>query len=66
MHRYQKTKIECLSFVMCPLLAPVFPAFFFYAAINSTNETNKEGSMHHSSVDITEMSMEKCQFSLPF
>ncbi len=28
-HRYQKSKIDCLRFVMCPLLAPVFKGFFF-------------------------------------
>ncbi len=28
-HRYRKTKIDCLRFVMCPLLAPIFQGFFF-------------------------------------
>jgi hypothetical protein len=27
-HRYRKTKIDCLMFVLCPLLAPVFQGFF--------------------------------------
>ncbi len=45
-HRYQKTKIDCLRFAMCPLLAPDFQGFFF-AAIYSTNETNKAVSMGH-------------------
>jgi len=33
-HRYQKAKIDCLSFVMCPLLAQPIIAFFssFFAA----------------------------------
>jgi hypothetical protein len=38
---------------MCPLLAPVFQGFFFDAAINSTNETNKAGGTPHLSVYIT-------------
>ncbi len=28
-HRYRKSKIDCLRFVMCLLLAPVFQGFFF-------------------------------------
>ncbi len=28
LHRYQKAKIDCLSFVMCPLLAQLIIAFF--------------------------------------
>ncbi len=28
-HRYQKTKIDCLRFVMCLLLTPVIQGFFF-------------------------------------
>ncbi len=27
-------KIDCLRFVMCPLLVPGFQGFFFYAAVN--------------------------------
>ncbi len=46
-HRYQKTKIDCLRFIMCPLLTLVFRGFFFVAAMNSTNETNKAGGMCH-------------------
>ena len=47
-HRYRKAKIDCLSFVMCPLLAQPIIAFFssfFAVAIYSTNEANKAGSM---------------------
>jgi hypothetical protein len=46
-HRYRKAKIDCLSFVMCPLLAQPIIAFFssfFDAAVYSTNEANKAGS----------------------
>ncbi len=40
-------QIDCLRFVMCLLLAPVFQGFFSFAAtIYSTNEANKAGSMH--------------------
>ena len=28
-HRFRKSKIDCLRFVMCPLLEPVFQGFFF-------------------------------------
>ncbi len=45
-HRYRKTKIDCLKFVMCPLLMPGFQGFFFSlfdAAVNNTNEANKTG-----------------------
>jgi hypothetical protein len=45
--RYQVSKIDCLRFVMCSLLAPVFIGFSFAAAVNSTNEANKAGSMCH-------------------
>ncbi len=44
-HRYQKSKLDCLRFVLCPLLAPDFQGFFFVVAINSTNEANKAESM---------------------
>ncbi len=43
-------KIDCLRFVMCPLLALPHPrlfSFFFAVAIYSTNETNKAGGMCH-------------------
>ncbi len=43
-HRYLKN-IDCLSFVMCPLLAPHLPRHIFAAATNSTNETSKAGDM---------------------
>jgi len=49
-HRYQKAKIDCLSFVMYPLLAQPIIAFFssfFAAAVYSTNEANKAGSTRH-------------------
>ncbi len=41
--------IDCLSFVMCPLLAPLVIVFFsfFVAVVYSTNEANKAGGMHH-------------------
>ena len=47
-HRYQKAKIDCLRFVMCPLLAQLeigFFSFYFYfaAAIYRTTEANKAG-----------------------
>jgi len=45
--------IDCLSFVMCPLLAPSELASFFAAAINSTNEANKAGGTHRYAVYIT-------------
>ncbi len=50
-HRYLKN-IDCLSFVVCPLLAPHLPRHFpfFAAATNSTNETNKAGNTSHLSV----------------
>ncbi len=38
-------KIDCLRFLMCPLLGLIFQGFFFYfiaAVINSSNEANKE------------------------
>jgi hypothetical protein len=50
--RYLKN-IDCLSFEVCLLLAPHLPRhlpflfLFFAAAINSTNEANKAGSMLH-------------------
>jgi hypothetical protein len=45
-HSYQKN-IDCLSFVVCLLLAPHIPRYFpfFAAAINSTNEANKAGAI---------------------
>ncbi len=47
-HRYLKN-IDCLSFVVCPLLVPHLPRHFpfFAAAINSTNEANKAGDTCH-------------------
>ncbi len=42
----ERRKIDCLSFVMCPLLAKLIIAFFssfFVGAIYSTNEANKAG-----------------------
>ncbi len=47
-HRYRKAKIDCLSFVMCPLLAqPIiafFSSFFAVATNTNTNEAHKVGS----------------------
>ncbi len=43
--RYRKTKIDCLRFVMCLLLASGFQRLIFDAAINSTNEANNAGGM---------------------
>jgi hypothetical protein len=47
-HRYIKN-IDCVSFVVCPLLAPHLPRHFpfFAAAININNEANKAGSTCH-------------------
>ncbi len=45
-HRYRKAKIDCLRFVMCPLLAQLeigFFSSFSVAAVYSTNEANKAG-----------------------
>jgi hypothetical protein len=28
-HRYRMSKIDCLRFVMCPVLAPAFQGLFF-------------------------------------
>jgi hypothetical protein len=41
----ERHKKDCLSFVMCPLLAQLIIGFFsfFAAAVYSTNETNKAG-----------------------
>ncbi len=40
--------IDSLSFVMCPLLAPLEIGFFsFFAAVYSTNEANKAGGTRH-------------------
>jgi hypothetical protein len=43
------SKVDRLRFVSCPLLVPVFQGLFFCfaAAINSTNEANKAGSLCH-------------------
>jgi hypothetical protein len=49
-HRYQKAKIDCLSFVMCLLLAQLIIGFyflFFAAAVYRTNEANKVGGTCH-------------------
>jgi hypothetical protein len=42
----ERLKIDCLSFVMCPLLAQLkigFFSFIFVAAVYRTNEANKAG-----------------------
>jgi hypothetical protein len=46
-HRHQ-SNIDCLSFVMYPLLAQLKASFlsFFAAAIYSTIEANKAGGTH--------------------
>jgi hypothetical protein len=41
-----KQYIDCLRFVLCPLLAPPIPRLFA-AAINSTSKINKAGSTLH-------------------
>jgi hypothetical protein len=44
------SKIDCLRFVMCPILGPVLIGFFYFifaVAVNSTIEVNKAGSMPH-------------------
>ncbi len=45
-HRYRKAKIDCLRFVMCPLLAQLKISFFSSfsaAAVYITNEANNAG-----------------------
>jgi hypothetical protein len=46
LHRYRKSKIDWLRFVMYLLLVPVFHGFFFSSGHNSTNEAYKAGGMH--------------------
>jgi hypothetical protein len=44
----ERQKIDCLRFVMYPLLALGFQGLsFFDVAINSTNEANKAGGTHY-------------------
>jgi hypothetical protein len=46
----ESSKIDCLRFVVCPLLAQLITGFFSSfsaAAIHSTNEANKAGGMCH-------------------
>jgi hypothetical protein len=46
LHRYRKAKIDCLSLLMCLLLAQLkigFFSSFSAAAVYRTNETNKAG-----------------------
>jgi len=47
-------KIDCLSFVMCPLLAKLIIGFFsfFAAAVYSTNEANKAGPKQSIFLDV--------------
>jgi hypothetical protein len=45
-HRYLR-KVDCSSFVMCPLLVLPLRRAFFAVATYSTNQTNKAGSMCH-------------------
>jgi len=42
-HRYGKSKIDCLRFVMCPVTSTGLSRLLFAVAINSTNEANKAG-----------------------
>jgi hypothetical protein len=42
----ERPKIDCLSFVMCPLLAQLKICFFYFilpVAVYRTNEANKAG-----------------------
>ncbi len=42
----ERPKIDCLSFVMCPLLAQLKIGFFYFifaVAVYRTNEANKAG-----------------------
>ncbi len=39
----KRPKIDCLNFVMCPLLEQLKICFFFAVAVYSTNEANKAG-----------------------
>ncbi len=39
----ESLKMECLRFVVCPLLALTFFSFFVAVAIYSTNKSNKAG-----------------------
>jgi hypothetical protein len=46
----ESSKIDCLRFVVCPLLAQLITGFFSSfsaAAIHSTNEANKAGRTCH-------------------
>jgi len=45
-HRHL-SNLDCLSCVVCQLLAPLVIGFFFAAAIYTTNEANKAGGMRH-------------------
>jgi hypothetical protein len=48
-HKYRKTRIDCLRFIMCPLLALVFQG----RLLPFLDAANKAGGMRHSSVYIT-------------
>jgi hypothetical protein len=50
----KRPKIDCLSFVMCPLLAQLKIGFFFAAAVYSTNEANKAGLKQSIFLDVYE------------
>jgi hypothetical protein len=52
-----KDKNRLLKVCYVPATSASLPRLLFYAAINSTNETNKAGSMCNSSVYITYNSM---------
>ncbi len=38
----ERRKIDCLSFVVCPLLAQLIIGFFSAAAVNGTNEETRQ------------------------
>jgi hypothetical protein len=52
----ERPKIDCLSFVMCLLLAQLKIGFFsfFAAAVYSTNEANKAGLKQSIFLDVYE------------
>ncbi len=54
-HRYLK-KCRLLKFWYVPATSTAYSKGIFAAATNSTNQTNKEGSMCHSSVYLSQMS----------
>ncbi len=54
----ERPKIDCLSFVICPLLAQLKTGFFssfFAAAVYSTNEANKAGLKQSIFLDVYDL-----------